>query len=88
MAVSLLGTCYSLQPSDYVLIQGGRRQQGRKASRALITHRVIYERHPSGPVIVFVHPVNATAFSVTASVFDARTIAESYVFFRDVERVP
>jgi L-fuculose-phosphate aldolase len=38
--------------------------------------------------VAFAHPVNATAFSVTNSVFDARTIPESYVFLRDVERVP
>ncbi len=38
--------------------------------------------------IVFAHPVNATAFSVTDSMFDVRTIPESYVFLRDVRRVP
>jgi L-fuculose-phosphate aldolase len=38
--------------------------------------------------IVFAHPVNATAFSVTDSIFDARTIPESYIFLRDVQRVP
>ena len=38
--------------------------------------------------VVFAHPVNATAFSVTESTFDARTIPESYVFLRDVARDP
>ena len=37
--------------------------------------------------IVFAHPVNATAFSVTGASFDARTIPESYLFLRDVRRV-
>ena len=37
---------------------------------------------------MFAHPVNATAFSVTHSTFDARTIPESYIFLRDVNRVP
>ena len=32
--------------------------------------------------------MNATAFSVTDSVFDVRTIPESYVFLQDVKRVP
>jgi L-fuculose-phosphate aldolase len=32
--------------------------------------------------------VNATAFSVTESKFDARTIPESYIFLRDVKRIP
>ena len=44
--------------------------------------------HPHVQAIAFAHPVNATAFSVTASSFDARTIPESYVFLRDVSRVP
>jgi len=37
---------------------------------------------------VFAHPVNATAFSITCAEFDARTIPESYIFLRDVGRVP
>ena len=37
---------------------------------------------------MFAHPVNATAFSITNATFDARTIPESYIFLRDVNRVP
>ena len=57
-------------------------------SRAVHSHRAIYERHPNIQAIVFAHPVNATAFSVTDSKFDARTIPESYIFLRDVRRIP
>jgi L-fuculose-phosphate aldolase len=32
--------------------------------------------------------VNATAFSVTTAPLDTRTIPESYIFLRDVKRVP
>ena len=78
----------SLEPADLVLIQSGRREHGKKASRAVVAHQTIYERHPTVQAIVFAHPVNATAFSVTDSTFDARTIPESYVFLRDVQRVP
>lgn len=74
--------------SDLVLVAGGRREVGKKASRAVWSHRAIYQRHPHVQAIVFAHPVNATAFSVTDSPFDARTIPESYVFLRDVQRVP
>jgi L-fuculose-phosphate aldolase len=73
---------------DLVLVQNGQREAGRKASRAVLAHRAIYQKHPHVQAIAFAHPVNATAFSVTDSVFDARTIPESYVFLRDVERVP
>ena len=71
-----------------MLIDSGKREQGKKASRAVVAHRAIYRRHPNVSAIVFAHPVNATAFSVTDSPFDARTIPESYVFLRDVQRVP
>lgn len=78
----------SLDVSDFVLVQGDRREAGKKASRAVFSHRAIYRKHPHVQAIVFAHPVNATAFSVTESTFDSRTIPESYVFLRDVHRVP
>ena len=78
----------SLTIEDLVLVQDGNREAGKKASRAVLAHRAIYQQHPSVDAIVFAHPVNATAFSVTNSVFDTRTIPESYVFLRDVGRVP
>ncbi len=78
----------SLEMSDFVRVEGNRRETGKKASRAVMAHQAIYRRHPNVEAVVFAHPVNATAFSVTDSTFDARTIPESYVFLRDVQRVP
>lgn len=78
----------ALEPADLVLVEQGHREQGKKASRAVFAHQSIYRHHPNVQAIVFAHPVNATAFSVTDSPFDARTIPESYVFLRDVQRVP
>ena len=77
-----------LNVDDLVLVDGDRREAGKKASRAVFAHQAIYRKHPHVQAIAFAHPVNATAFSVTDSAFDARTIPESYVFLRDVERVP
>jgi L-fuculose-phosphate aldolase len=78
----------SLDVADFVLVQGECREAGKRASRAVFAHQAIYRKHPNVQAIVFAHPVNATAFSVTDSTFDARTIPESYVFLRDVGRVP
>ena len=78
----------SLDISDLVLVEGNRREAGKKASRAVFAHQAIYRKHPDVQAIVFAHPVNATAFSVTSAPFDARTIPESYVFLRDVRQVP
>jgi L-fuculose-phosphate aldolase len=77
-----------LTVDDFVLIDGQRREAGKHASRAAKAHQAIYQRHPDVHAIVFAHPVNATAFSVTESRLDVRTIPESYVFLRDVHRVP
>ena len=71
-----------------MLIDGPRREAGKLASRAAKAHQAIYRRHPDIQAIVMAHPVNATAFSVTNSHLDVRTIPESYVFLRDVRRVP
>ena len=77
-----------LDVSDLVLVQSDQRETRKKASRAVFAHQAIYRKHPHVQAIAFAHPVNATAFSVTDSLFDARTIPESYVFLRDVRRVP
>lgn len=77
-----------LDVADLVLMNGKHREAGKKASRAVLAHQAIYRRHPHVHAIAFAHPVNATAFSVTNSKFDARTIPESYVFLREVRRVP
>ena len=77
-----------LRIDDLVLINGERRESGKLASRAANAHAAIYRRHPNIHAIVLAHPVNATAFSVTDSALDVRTIPESYLFLRDVQRVP
>jgi L-fuculose-phosphate aldolase len=78
----------ALDVSDFVLIRGRECATGKCPSRATLAHAAIYQRYPAIRAIVFAHPVNATAFSVTDSVLDARTIPESYIFLRDVTRVP
>jgi L-fuculose-phosphate aldolase len=79
---------YLLQAGDLVLVRGDTCSAGRHPSRAALAHQAIYRRHPGIQAIVFAHPVNATAFSVTDAPLDARTIPESYIFLRDVSRVP
>ncbi|MCO8121292.1 class II aldolase/adducin family protein [Stieleria sp. TO1_6] len=75
-----------LAPDDFVLVNGDQRESGKLASRAARAHQAIYQKHPHVQAIVFAHPVNATAFSATEVPLDVRTIPESYVFLRDVQR--
>lgn len=71
----------SLAIDDFVLVRGDQAEAGKQRSRATRSHQAIYRKYPKIQAVVFAHPVNATAFSITASRFDARTIPESYVFF-------
>ncbi len=77
-----------LRIEDFVLVRGDESEAGKTPSRATQLHRAIYEKHPTIQAIVFAHPVNSTAFSITDAIFDARTIPESYIFLRDVQRLP
>jgi len=76
-----------LQIEDLVLIHHDQHESGLNPSRATRQHQAIYRRDPRVQAIVFAHPVNATAFSITAAPLDARTIPESYLFLRDVARI-
>ncbi len=78
----------TLEIDDLVLIRGSQSETGKQLSRATLAHQSIYRKHPKIQAIVFAHPVNATAFSITDSSLDVRTIPESYVFLRDVARAP
>lgn len=92
-SVSFLITPYELdrhtvRPQDIVLVRGGQCEAGKLSSRAARLHQAIYDRRPEVGAIANAYPVNATAFSVTAARLDARTIPESYLLLRDVERLP
>jgi len=78
----------AVEVDDFVLIANGRRERGKIPSRATPNHQAIYRRHPEIKAIVNASPVNGTAFSVTDCPCDSRTIPESYVFLREVQKIP
>lgn len=73
---------------DLVLIEKGQREAGKQPSRSAGMHQAIYGAHPDVAAIVTAYPVNATAFCVTDAPLPTRTIPESYLFLRDVPRLP
>lgn len=77
-----------LRSTDLVRVRGGIHETGKSPSRACRLHAAIYAIHPEVQSIVFAHPVNATAFSITDLELDSRTIPESYIFLREVKRLP
>ncbi|HEX8202773.1 MAG TPA: class II aldolase/adducin family protein [Isosphaeraceae bacterium] len=78
----------TLDVPDIVLVRAGAAEEGKVPSSSGRHHRAIYEAHPAIQAIVNAYPVNATAFSVTDSTLDTRTIPESYLFLRDARRAP
>ena len=78
----------SVDLEDFVLISKGMRERGKIPSRATPSHQAIYRRHPQIMSIVNASPVNGTAFSVTDCPCDSRTIPESYIFLREVQKIP
>lgn len=78
----------TVDAADIVLVRGGAAEEGKTPSRASRNHAAIYKRHPSVGAVVNAYTVNATAFSVTGAALDSRTIPESYLFLRDVQRIP
>jgi len=78
----------TLGVADLVLVRAGSREVDKEPSGSARNHRAIYSEHPAIQAIVNAYPVNATAFGVTGQPLDSRTIPESYIFLRDVGRVP
>ena len=72
----------AVEAADLALVEDGRAESGSAPSRAARMHGAIYGRHPEIGSIVNAYPVNATAFGVSGSVVDTRTIPESLVVVR------
>lgn len=77
-----------LQEDDLVRVKAGMKELGKTPSRAVMLHEKIYAAHPEIRAVLLAHPVHAMAFAVTDTVFDPRTIPESYILLRDVKRMP
>jgi L-fuculose-phosphate aldolase len=77
-----------IETEDIVLIQDGRKEEGKTPSRSVRLHEEIYASHPDIQSVLIAHPPHVMAFAVTDAVFDPRTIPESYILLREPGRVP
>ena len=76
-----------LDVDDIVLVRGGRSERGKVASRATQLHEEIYRQHPDITSVLAAQPPNLMAFAVTDTPFDPRTIPESYILLRDIQKI-
>ncbi len=77
-----------LEIEDLVLIKDGKKEKGKVPSRSVQLHQEIYQRHSDIGSVLVAHPPSIMAFAVTDTVFDSRTIPESYILLRETEKVP
>ena len=76
----------SLQLEDLIVVRGGAVPEGSHPSRTVQVHAEIYAAHHEVYAVVNAIPVSATAFSISDSVLDTRTIPESFLFLKDVPK--
>lgn len=61
---------------------------GRGSAGAFSLHQAIYAAHPGFNAVIEAAPIGATAFSVTGTPMESRTIPESFLLLREVGNVP
>ncbi|MBR6764631.1 MAG: class II aldolase/adducin family protein [Clostridia bacterium] len=76
-----------LEECDLVHVKDGKREAGKVPSRAVAFHAAMYAEHPEANAVILASPQNVMAFAVTHTVFDPRTIPESYLLLRDAKMV-
>lgn len=77
-----------LDIDELVLIDDeGRSEEGKRPSFATRLHRMIYLQFPEVQAVLNASPPYATAFSLTHSPLNSRTIPESYLVLKDVHSV-
>lgn len=77
-----------LEVEDLVLIRDSAHEEGKTPSRSAVMHEKIYSKNPDINSILIAHPPYIMAFAVTDEKFDSRTIPESYIMLRNIEKIP
>ncbi len=77
-----------MEEEDLVLIKNGMKEQGKTPSRSAKLHELIYKKHPEINTVLCAHPPHIMAFAVTDIPFDPKTIPESYIQLRDIQKIP
>lgn len=73
---------------DVVLIRNGAGEVGKHPSRSVLLHAEIYRRHPHVNAIMTAQSPHATAYAISKTRFDSKTIPESYILLRELPTVP
>ena len=77
----------SIDIEDIVMIKDGKKEKGKNPSRSVLLHQAIYNHNPQINSIITAQSPNVTAFAISKSLFETRTIPESYVVLRDIPKI-
>jgi L-fuculose-phosphate aldolase len=72
---------------DVVLVAGGQRETNKWPSPRVRLHATIYGRHPEIGSVITAPAPHITAYALAPQTFDTKTIPESYVILRHLEKV-
>ncbi len=73
-----------LEPSDLVYIANRQQETDKNASRMVKLHAEIYKQHKDVNAVITAQAPYSTAFAVTGTTLDTRSIPESYMLLRTV----
>ncbi|MCL1862607.1 MAG: class II aldolase/adducin family protein [Defluviitaleaceae bacterium] len=76
-----------LTEDDIVLVRNMHAEEHKTPSFGVWLHKAIFDTHPDVNAIMSACPPHAMAFAITEAEFDTRTIPESYIYLRQVQRV-
>ncbi|MCB9208986.1 MAG: class II aldolase/adducin family protein [Ignavibacteriales bacterium] len=77
----------SIDIEDIVMIKDGKREKGKNPSRSVLLHQSIYKNNPDINSIILAQSPNVTAYAISKEFFQTRTIPESYVVLRDIQKI-
>ncbi len=77
-----------LTEEDLVVIKNGKQEAGKHPSSSVTLHKEIYAKNSAINSIVIAQPPNILAFGVCDAAFDTRTIPESYLVLREIQKFP
>ena len=77
----------SIDIEDIVMVKDGKREKGKNPSRSVLLHQNIYNYNSRINSIITAQSPNVTAYAVSGSYFETRTIPESYVVLRDIPKI-
>lgn len=77
-----------LSPGDLVLIEDGKKEEGKTPSRSVLLHQAVYKRNKTINAVMIAHPPHVMAYAVTGKTFNTRVMPEAYVFLKEVPLLP